>query len=92
MEEHWHLFRYFFGFVCLKDEGRPATIACAAVRLKRNRSSEYLAIALTSLNSSWHSKWFYLKNDPECSLSAHTGRYYDVTPEAWSDRPPKKDH
>jgi hypothetical protein len=25
---HWHLFRYFLKFVCLKDDLLPATIRC----------------------------------------------------------------
>jgi hypothetical protein len=31
VEAHWHLFRYFFGFICLKDEGRSVTIRCTAL-------------------------------------------------------------
>jgi hypothetical protein len=26
---HWHLFRYFFRFTCLRDGSRAATIGCA---------------------------------------------------------------
>jgi hypothetical protein len=92
VEVHRHLFRYFFGFVCLKDEGRPATIGCAALRLKWNRSPEYLVGPLNSTKSGWHKKWFYLKNDSKCPLSAYTGDYYDTTPDARSEGPPKKDH
>jgi hypothetical protein len=92
VEAHWHLFRYFFRFVCLKDEGRLATIGCAALRLKQNRSSEYLASPLTSSKSSRHSELFYLKNNPEFPLPVYAGDYYDTPPDAWSDGPPKKDH
>jgi hypothetical protein len=62
-------------------------IKCTTLRPKRNRSSEYLADHLTSLNGGRHSEWFYLKNDPECPLPAYTGGYYDMTPDAWSDGP-----
>jgi hypothetical protein len=31
---HWHLFRYFFKFVCLKDGSRAATIGCANLWMK----------------------------------------------------------
>jgi hypothetical protein len=82
VEAHWRLFRYFFGFVYLKDEGRPATIRCAALRLKRNRLSKYLVGPLTSSNNVWHLEWFYLRNDPKCSLLVYTCGYYHVTPEA----------
>jgi hypothetical protein len=78
--------------VSLKDERRSATIDCTTLRFNRNSSSEYLVGPLTSSNIGWHAEWFYLKNDPECSLLAYTAGYYYVTPEAWSDRPSKKDH
>jgi hypothetical protein len=55
VEVYWHLFCYFFGFACFKNEG-AATIWCAALRLKRNRSSVYLAGPLTSSNNRWHSQ------------------------------------
>lgn len=79
VEAHWHLFRYFFGFVFLNDKGRPATIGCAALRLKWYRLSEYLDAPLSSSNSGWHSEWFYLKNDIESPLPVYTGGYYDMT-------------
>jgi hypothetical protein len=31
---HWHLFRYFFKFACLKESSRAATIGCANLRMK----------------------------------------------------------
>jgi hypothetical protein len=55
--------------------------------LKRNRASEYLIGPLTNSNNRWHLEWFYLKNNPECSLSAYTSGYYDMTTEAWLDGP-----
>jgi hypothetical protein len=30
---HWHLFRYFFMFACLKDGSRAATISCSNLRI-----------------------------------------------------------
>jgi hypothetical protein len=29
---HWHLFRYFFMFACLKDGSKAATIGCTNLR------------------------------------------------------------
>jgi hypothetical protein len=34
---HWHLFRYFFKFVYLKDGKNPATIGYANLRMKQGR-------------------------------------------------------
>jgi hypothetical protein len=31
---HWHLFRYFFKFVCLKEGLWAATIGCGNLRMK----------------------------------------------------------
>jgi hypothetical protein len=31
---HWHLFRYFFKFVCLKEGSWAAMIGCANLRMK----------------------------------------------------------
>jgi hypothetical protein len=31
---HWHLFRYFFMFACLKDGAKVATIGCTNLRMK----------------------------------------------------------
>jgi hypothetical protein len=31
---HWHLFRYFFRFTCLREGSRAATISCANLRMK----------------------------------------------------------
>jgi hypothetical protein len=48
---HWHLFRYFFMFGCLKDGSRAATIGCANLRMKQGRGDGYILSSLTSLNS-----------------------------------------
>jgi hypothetical protein len=31
---HWHLFKYFFMFACLKDDPLPATIGCTNLQMK----------------------------------------------------------
>jgi hypothetical protein len=31
---HWHLFRYFFKFACLKEGSRAVRIGCANLRMK----------------------------------------------------------
>jgi hypothetical protein len=74
---HWHLFRYFFKFACLKEGSRAATISCANLRMKQGRGDDYLSAFRTSSNSGWHKGWFYLRNDPEFALPAFTG---NVTP------------
>ena len=55
VEAHWHLFRYFFQFVCLKDGWNPVMIRCAAHRAKPGRLDDYINGSLTSSNSGWHS-------------------------------------
>jgi hypothetical protein len=62
---HWHLFRYFFMFACLKDGSRVATIGCANLRMKQGRGDDYILSSLTISNSGWHKGWFYLRNNPE---------------------------
>jgi hypothetical protein len=69
---HWHLFRYFFRFACLKEGSRAATIGCANLRMKQGQGDDYIPVSLTSSNSSWHNGWFYLRNDPEFALPAYT--------------------
>jgi hypothetical protein len=69
----WHLFRYFFMFVCLKDGSKAATIGCANLQMKQGRGDNYIPSSLTSSNSGWHKGWFYLRNDPEFALRAFTG-------------------
>jgi hypothetical protein len=70
---HWHLFKYFFRFTCLRDSSRAATIGCANLRTKQGRGDDYIPVMLTSLNSGWHKGWFYLRNDPEFALLSYTG-------------------
>jgi hypothetical protein len=70
---HWHLFRYFFKFACLKEGSRAATIGCANLRMKQGRGDDYIPVSLTSSNSGWHKGWFYWWNDPEFALSEYTG-------------------
>jgi len=89
VEAHWHLFWNFFKFVIQKDDGRPTTIGCAALRMKQGRSRDYIPGSLTSSNSGWHSEWFYLRNDPEHPLPAYTGEWIDKAPEKWSYGPEK---
>jgi hypothetical protein len=70
---HWHLFRYFFKFACLKEGSRAVTIGCANLRMKQGHGDDYIPVSLTSSNSDWHKGWFYLRNDPEFALPAYTG-------------------
>jgi hypothetical protein len=77
---HWHLFKYFFMFVCLKDDPNTATIGCANLRMKQRRGSKYIPSSLTSSNSGWHKGWFYLRNDPEFALPAFTGNSIGQAP------------
>jgi hypothetical protein len=70
---HWHLFKYFFMFVCLKDGPIAATIGCANLWMKQGRGSKYIPFSRTSLNSIWHKGWFYLMNNPEHALPEFTG-------------------
>jgi hypothetical protein len=48
---HWHFFRYFFMFVCLKDGSRAATIGCTNLRMKQGLSNDYIPSSLTSSNN-----------------------------------------
>jgi hypothetical protein len=48
---HWHLFRYFFMFACLKDGSRAAAIGCANLHVKKGRGENYIPSSLTSSNS-----------------------------------------
>jgi hypothetical protein len=48
---HWHLFRYFFKFACLKEGSRAATIGCANLRMKQGCGDDYILASLTSSNS-----------------------------------------
>jgi hypothetical protein len=48
---HWHLFRYFFKFACLKDDSRAVTIGCANLRMKQGQGDDYIPSSLTSSNN-----------------------------------------
>jgi hypothetical protein len=40
---HWHLFRYFFMFACLKDGSRVAMIGCTNLRMNQGRGDNYIS-------------------------------------------------
>jgi hypothetical protein len=86
---HWHLFRYFFKFACLKEGSRAATIGCANLRMKQGRGDDYIPVSLTNSNSGWHKGWFYLRNNPEFALPAYTGNSITESQRNWSDGPAK---
>jgi hypothetical protein len=86
---HWHLFKYFFMFACLKDDPIAMTIGCANLRMKQGRGSKYIPFSLTSSNSGWHKGWFYLTNDPGHTLLEFTGNSSAQAPRNWTDGPPK---
>jgi hypothetical protein len=48
---HWHLFRYFFMFACLKDGSQAAMIGCANLQMKQGWSDDYISSSLTNSNS-----------------------------------------
>jgi hypothetical protein len=48
---HWHLFRYFFMFVCLKDGSWAVTIGYANLRMKQGRGDSYIPSSLISSNN-----------------------------------------
>jgi hypothetical protein len=86
---HWHLFRYFFRFTCLREGSRAAMIGCANLQMKQGRGDDYIPVPLTSLNSGWHRGWFYLRNDPEHALPAYTGCSIAKSQRNWADGPAK---
>jgi hypothetical protein len=86
---HWHLFRYFFKFTCLKEGSRAATFGCANLWMKQGRGDDYIPVSLTSSNSSWHKGWFYLRNDSEFALPAYTRNSIGQSRRNWSDGPTK---
>jgi hypothetical protein len=88
---HWHLFQYFFRFICLRDGPRAATIGCANLRMKQGRSNDYIPAALTSSNSSWHKGWFYLRNYPEHALPVYTGCSIAKSQRNWAVDTAKKE-
>jgi hypothetical protein len=86
---HWHLFRYFFKFACLKEGSQAATIGCANLRMKQGWGDDYIPVTPTSSNSGWHKGWFYLRNDPEFALPAYTGNCIAESRRNWLDSPAK---
>jgi hypothetical protein len=86
---HWHLFRYFFWFTCLREGSRAVMIGCTNLRMKQGRSDDYTPAPLTSSNSGWHKGWFDLRNDPEHALSAYTGCSIVKSQRNWVDGPAK---
>jgi hypothetical protein len=48
---HWHLFRYFVMFACLKEDPKAATIYCANLRMKQGWGDGYTPSSLTTSNS-----------------------------------------
>jgi hypothetical protein len=91
IDTHWHLFRYFFRFTCLRDGSRAAKIGCANLRTKQGRDNDYIPVTLTSLNSGWHKGWFYLRNDPEFVLPSFIGCSIVKSQRNWADGPAKKE-
>jgi hypothetical protein len=89
ISSHWHLFRYFFMFTCLKDGSRAATIDCANLRMKQGRGDDYILSPLTSSNNGWHKGWFYLRNDLEFALPTFTGNSIGQLWRNWTDGPSK---
>jgi hypothetical protein len=86
---HWHLFRYFFLFTCLREGSRAAMIGCANLRMKQGRGDDYIPAPLTSSNSGWHKGWFDLRNDPEHALPAYTGCSIVKSQRNWAEGPAK---
>jgi hypothetical protein len=86
---HWHLFRYFFRFTCLREGSRASTIGYANLRMKQGRDNDYIPTPLTSSNNGWHRVWFYLWNDPEHVLPAYTGCSIAKSQRNWADGPAK---
>jgi hypothetical protein len=86
---HWHLFKYFFMFVCLKDGSKAAKIDCANLLMKQGRGDNYIPSSLTSSNSDWHKGWFYLRNDPEFTLPVFIGNSIAQGLRSWIDGPPE---
>jgi hypothetical protein len=86
---HWHLFRYFFRFTCLREGSRAATIGCANLRMKQGCGDDYIPAPLTSSNNGWHRGWFYMQNDPEHVLPSYTGCSIAKSQRNWVDGPTK---
>jgi hypothetical protein len=77
---HWHLFKYFFMFTCLKDGSKAMTTDCANLRMKQGRGDDYIPFSLTSSNNGCHKGWFYLRNDPEFTLHRAGAKVLDRWP------------
>jgi hypothetical protein len=86
---HWHLFRYFFMFACLKDGPRTTMIGCANLRMKLGRGGGYITSSLSNSNSGWHKGWFYLRNDPKFVLPAFTRNSIGKSRSNWTYGPPQ---
>jgi hypothetical protein len=86
---HWHLFRYFFRFTCLREGSHVATIGCANLRMKQGHDDDYISAVLTSSNSSCHRGWFYLHYDPEHALPSYTDCSIAQSQRNWEDCPAK---
>jgi hypothetical protein len=86
---HWHLFRYFFKLLCLKEGSWMATIGYANLRMKQGRGDDYIPVTLTSSNNGWLKGWFYLRNDPKFALPTYTGNSIAESRRNWSDGPVK---
>jgi hypothetical protein len=84
---HWHIFKYFFMFACLKDGSRATTIGCAILRMKQGRGDSYIPSSLTSSNIVWHKGWFYFWNDPEFALPTFTGNSIAQERRNWCKTP-----
>jgi hypothetical protein len=88
---HWHLFQYFFRFTYLRDGSRAAMIGCANLRTKQGRGDDYILVMLTSSNSGWHKRWFYMRNDLAFMLPSYTGCSIAKSQRNWADSPAKKE-
>jgi hypothetical protein len=65
----------------------PAAVGAASVQMRAGMTAEYPALTLPSSLSGWHSRWFYLKDDPARPLPAFTGRAILGPAHTWRDRP-----
>jgi hypothetical protein len=68
-----------------------ATVGCTNLRTKQGRGDNYIPVTLTSSNSDWNKRWFYLRNDPEHALPAYTGCSIAKSQRNWADGLAKKE-
>ena len=54
-----------------------------SIRLRGNRSSEYMSIPLLKSNKGWHKLWFYLRNNDATPLPIFTGHLIEEAPDVW---------